>query len=105
MRKGACKHRNLPNGGGRSVLTVRRPSPGNVSERVKRDDRGRHVSHLRRRRMGLVIGTRADPALPLATEGSRGARREIPATDFRFTGDEVVSYSMTSMALTLRPLT
>lgn len=56
MRKGACKHRNLPNGGGRSVLTVRRPSPGNVSGRVKRDDRGRHVSHLRRRRMGFGFG-------------------------------------------------
>lgn len=74
---------------------------------VTREVRGQPLPLTSRRRR-LVIGTRADPALPLATEGSRGARREIPATDFRFTGDEVVCYSMTSMtsmALTLRPLT
>ena len=53
--KGSVQTSKSADGGGRSVLTVRRPSPGNVSGRVKRDDRGRHESHLRRRRMGFGL--------------------------------------------------
>lgn len=40
----------------------------------------------------LVIGTRADPALPLSRLRARGELVEIRATDLRFTGEEVSSY-------------
>jgi LuxR family maltose regulon positive regulatory protein len=40
----------------------------------------------------LVIGTRADPALPLSRLRARGELVEIRATDLRFTGEEVASY-------------
>lgn len=40
----------------------------------------------------LVIGTRADPALPLSRLRARGDLVEIRASDLRFTGDEVTSY-------------
>ncbi|HET6938824.1 MAG TPA: LuxR C-terminal-related transcriptional regulator, partial [Nocardioides sp.] len=40
----------------------------------------------------LVIGTRADPALPLARLRARGELVEIRAADLRFTVDEVAAY-------------
>ncbi|MCW2766289.1 MAG: ATP-dependent transcriptional regulator, MalT-like, LuxR family [Nocardioides sp.] len=40
----------------------------------------------------LVIGTRADPALPLSRLRARGELVEIRATDLRFTVEEVSSY-------------
>ncbi|MEO5851171.1 MAG: LuxR C-terminal-related transcriptional regulator [Nocardioides sp.] len=40
----------------------------------------------------LVIGTRADPALPLSRLRARGELVEIRATDLRFTREEVSSY-------------
>ncbi len=40
----------------------------------------------------LVIGTRADPALPLSRLRARGELVEIRATDLRFTGEEVTRY-------------
>ncbi len=40
----------------------------------------------------LVIGTRADPALPLSRLRARGQLVEIRAADLRFTGEEVMSY-------------
>lgn len=40
----------------------------------------------------LVIGTRADPALPLSRLRAGGELVEIRATDLRFTRDEVASY-------------
>ena len=40
----------------------------------------------------LVIGTRADPALPLSRLRARGELVEIRATDLRFTGEEVAAY-------------
>ena len=40
----------------------------------------------------LVIGARADPALPLSRLRARGELVEIRATDLRFTGKEVTSY-------------
>ncbi|HYN30621.1 MAG TPA: LuxR C-terminal-related transcriptional regulator [Dermatophilaceae bacterium] len=40
----------------------------------------------------LVIGTRADPALPLSRLRAGGALVEVRATDLRFTGEEVSSY-------------
>ena len=40
----------------------------------------------------LVIGTRADPALPLSRLRARGELVEIRAADLRFTGEEVASY-------------
>lgn len=40
----------------------------------------------------LVIGTRADPALPLSRLRARGELVEIRASDLRFTGEEVAGY-------------
>ena len=40
----------------------------------------------------LVIGTRADPALPLSRLRARGELVEIRATDLRFTSEEAASY-------------
>ena len=40
----------------------------------------------------LVIGTRADPALPLARLRARGELVEVRAADLRFTLDEVATY-------------
>ena len=40
----------------------------------------------------LVIGTRADPALPLSRLRARGELVEIRAADLRFTGEEVATY-------------
>ena len=40
----------------------------------------------------LVIGTRADPALPLSRLRARGELVEIRAADLRFTGEEVSAY-------------
>ncbi len=51
----------------------------------------------------LVIGTRADPALPLSRLRARGELVEIRATDLRFTGDEVSSYLNDINGLDLTP--
>ena len=40
----------------------------------------------------LVIGTRADPALPISRLRARGELNEIRADDLRFTAEEVSSY-------------
>ena len=40
----------------------------------------------------LVIGTRADPGLPLARLRARGELVEVRARDLRFTGDEAAAY-------------
>lgn len=40
----------------------------------------------------LVIGTRADPALPLARLRARGELVEVRANDLRFTADEAAAY-------------
>jgi LuxR family transcriptional regulator, maltose regulon positive regulatory protein len=40
----------------------------------------------------VVIGTRADPGLPLSRLRARGELIEIRAADLRFTGEEVTSY-------------
>jgi LuxR family transcriptional regulator, maltose regulon positive regulatory protein len=40
----------------------------------------------------LVIGTRADPTLPLSRMRARGELLEIRAADLRFTGEEVATY-------------
>ncbi len=40
----------------------------------------------------LVIGTRADPALPLARLRARGALVEVRAKELRFTADEAAAY-------------
>jgi hypothetical protein len=52
--KGSVQTSKQSGGGGRSMFTVGRPrpSPRNVSGRVKRDDSGKLESDLRRRRMG-----------------------------------------------------
>lgn len=49
------------------------------------------VDHLPQQ-FRLVIGTRADPALPLSRLRARGELLEIRATDLRFTGAEVARY-------------
>jgi LuxR family maltose regulon positive regulatory protein len=51
----------------------------------------------------LVIGTRADPALPLSRLRARGELVEIRASDLRFTGGEVVSYLNDVNDLALNP--
>ena len=48
----------------------------------------------------IVIGTRADPPMPLARLRSRGALLEIRATDLRFTEEEAASY-LGAMGLSL----
>lgn len=79
MRKGTCIHQNLPKGGGgRSVLTVRRPSPGNVSGRVKRDDLGRIVSHLRPRRMWFLERTPSAPSVQSRSGEPTTSKRNPP---------------------------
>ena len=40
----------------------------------------------------VVIGTRADPALPLSRLRARGELLEVRAADLRFTGEEVATY-------------
>ena len=49
----------------------------------------------------LVIGSRADPPLPLPRLRARGALVEIRAADLRFTTDEAVAYFNDTMGLTL----
>jgi LuxR family maltose regulon positive regulatory protein len=51
----------------------------------------------------LVLLTRADPPLPLATLRARGDLLEIRAADLRFTGDEVSAYLNGAMGLELTP--
>jgi LuxR family maltose regulon positive regulatory protein len=52
-------------------------------------------------RMHLVLGTRADPALPLARLRAGGRLTEIRAADLRFATDEAAAYLTGSMALAL----
>ena len=49
----------------------------------------------------LVIASRADPPLPLATLRARGRLLEIRAADLRFTGDEAAAYLSDAVDLTL----
>ena len=49
----------------------------------------------------LVIGSRADPALPLARLRARGELVEIRAAELRFTLDEAAAYLTESMGLRL----
>jgi LuxR family maltose regulon positive regulatory protein len=52
-------------------------------------------------RLHLVIGTRADPALPLARLRARGELAELRAADLRFTPDEAAAYLNGVMGLEL----
>jgi LuxR family maltose regulon positive regulatory protein len=49
----------------------------------------------------LVIASRADPPLPLASMRAAGALRELRAADLRFTADETAEYLGDAMGLTL----
>lgn len=49
----------------------------------------------------LVIGSRADPPLPLPRLRARGELRELRAADLRFTTDEAVAYFNETMGLNL----
>jgi LuxR family maltose regulon positive regulatory protein len=51
----------------------------------------------------LVVASRADPPLPLATLRARGELLEIRAADLRFTNDEAAAYLGDAMELTLAP--
>jgi len=51
----------------------------------------------------LVIASRADPPLPLATLRAGGRLLEIRAADLRFTTDEAAAYLSDAMDLTLSP--
>lgn len=51
----------------------------------------------------LVIASRADPPLPLATLRARGELLEIRAADLRFTNDEAAAYLSDAMDLTVAP--
>ena len=52
-------------------------------------------------RVQLVMGTRADPRLPLARLRARGELVEIRAADLRFTAEEAAAYLTGSMGLAL----
>ena len=52
-------------------------------------------------RIHLVIGSRADPVLPLARLRGRGELVEIRAADLRFTSDEAAAYLNEMMGLAL----
>jgi LuxR family maltose regulon positive regulatory protein len=52
-------------------------------------------------RVHVIIGTRADPPMPLARLRARGAMVEIRAADLRFTTDEAATYLTESMGLSL----
>ncbi len=54
-------------------------------------------------KLHLVIGSRADPALPLARLRARGELVEIRAAELRFTLDEAAAYLTESMGLVLTP--
>ena len=58
------------------------------------------LDHLPRR-VQLVIGTRADPRLPLARLRAQGDLLEIRAADLRFTAEEAAAYLTGSMGLAL----
>ena len=49
----------------------------------------------------LVLGTRADPALPLARLRARGELVEVRADDLRFTSEEAAAYLNEAMGLAL----
>ncbi len=51
----------------------------------------------------LVIATRADPPLPLASMRARGELFEVRAADLRFTAEETAAYLNGAMDLTLAP--
>jgi len=54
-------------------------------------------------RLHLVIVSRADPALPLASLRARGELVEVRAADLRFTADEAAAYLNSAMGLELSP--
>ncbi len=58
------------------------------------------LEHLPRQ-VHLVIGSRADPPLPLPRLRARGELVEVRAADLRFTADEAVSYFNDTMGLSL----
>ena len=51
----------------------------------------------------LVIATRADPPLPLASMRAAGELREVRAADLRFTAEEAAEYLNGAMGLSLTP--
>src|SRR6266566_6416105 len=51
--------------------------------------------------MHLLIASRADPPLPLASLRARGELAEIRAADLRFTPDEAAAYLNEAMGLDL----
>ena len=51
----------------------------------------------------LVIGTRADPALPLARLRAQGELTEVRAADLRFTADETAAFLVDATGLDLAP--
>jgi LuxR family maltose regulon positive regulatory protein len=53
--------------------------------------------------VGLVIATRADPGLPLASLRARGDLLEVRAADLRFTAEEATDYLNGAMGLSLSP--
>jgi LuxR family maltose regulon positive regulatory protein len=62
---------------------------------VEGDDVGRAMSFLVEHlppQMHVVLGTRADPALPLARLRARGQLVEVRAADLRFSRDEAATY-------------
>lgn len=52
-------------------------------------------------RIHVVVGTRADPPMPLARLRARGALTEVRAVDLRFTEEEAAEYLNASMGLGL----
>ncbi|GAA4400695.1 hypothetical protein GCM10023168_09700 [Fodinibacter luteus] len=62
-----------------------------VDDPALRDDMAFLLDH-RPPQLHLVIGTRADPALPLARLRARGELVEVRAKDLRFTADEAAAY-------------
>ena len=53
--------------------------------------------------MHVILATRADPPLPMASWRARGQQVEIRAADLRFTSDETTHFLNASMGLNLRP--
>ncbi len=53
--------------------------------------------------MHVILATRADPPLPMASWRARGQQIEIRAADLRFTSDEATHFLNASMGLNLGP--
>jgi LuxR family maltose regulon positive regulatory protein len=71
-----------------------------IEAREVRDAMAFLLEHLPAQ-LHLVIGSRADPALPLARLRARGELVEIRAADLRFTSDEAAAYLNEVMGLAL----